>query len=441
MVILDRALEEREREGRPVRVGLIGAGFMGSAVVHCLQSMPGVRLVAIAARTPSKAEAALRREGSDRPRHAADETDVDAAAADSVPVVTANAAAICRAQSVDAVIEATGAVDDGAQVVLEAIRNGKHVVLMNMALDATVGPILKTYADEAGVVFTQTDGDEPGVAMNLLRLVRSLGCRPVLAGNVKGFYDRYRTPETQREFAASVGQDPQMVASFADGTKLALESTVLANATGFGVGRRGMYGFRCQHVRELAELVDPDEVLAAPLVDYVLDAEPGSGVFVIGHDADADAAAYMRYFKMGDGPLYVFYTPFHLPHREVGLTVARAALFGDAAVTPAGAPMCEAVTVAKRDLRADEVLDGGGGFTSYALIENAEESLRERLLPIGLSEGRRLARPVAKDEPISFDDVEPGPERTVDALYDEQLRHFAGAVESTGAMPSAAVEP
>jgi predicted homoserine dehydrogenase-like protein len=261
--------------------------------------------------------------------------------------------------------------------------------------------------------------------MNLLRLVRSLGCRPVAAGNVKGFYDPYRNPETQREFAASVGQDPQMVASYADGTKLALEATVLANATGFRVGRRGMFGFRCTHVRDLATLLDPTTLLAAPLVDYTLGAEPGSGVFVVAYEDDPDSARYLRYFKLGDGPLYVFYTPFHLPHLEVGLTAARAELFGDAAVAPAGGPVCEAITVAKRDLEAGEVLDGAGGFAAYALIENADASIPAGLLPIGLSEGRRLRRAVARDEPIAFADLEPRETTLAERLYEEQLDRFA----------------
>ena len=339
--------------------------------------------------------------------------------------MTTDAAAVCRASSVDVVIEATGAIDHGAHVVLEAVRNGKHVVLMNMTLDATLGPLLNAYAQRAGVVVSQTDGDEPAVAMNLLRLVRSLGCRPVAAGNVKGFYDPYRNPDTQREFAAGVGQDPQMVASFADGTKLALEATVLANATGFRIGRRGMFGFRCDHVRDLANLLDPAGLLEAPLVDYTLGAEPGSGVFVVAYEDDPEAARYLRYFKLGDGPLYVFYTPFHLPHLEVALTAARAELFGEAAVAPAAGPVCEAITVAKRDLQAGDVLDGAGGFAAYALIENAETSIRAGLLPIGLSEGRRLARNVARDEAIAFADLEPREATLAERLYEEQLDLFA----------------
>jgi predicted homoserine dehydrogenase-like protein len=438
MVILDRKLDECARAGEPVNVALVGSGFMGRAVARRLRSTTGVRLVAIANRTLSSAEVALADAGERSPVRVGDAAEVDAAVAASGTAVTADASAVCRAGCVDVVIEATGAVEHGASVALEAIRNGKHIVLMNMALDATLGPLLQSYAEGSGVVFTQTDGDEPGVAMNLLRLVRSLGCRPVAAGNVKGFYDPYRNPETQRDFAASVGQDAQMIASFADGTKLALEATVLANATGFGVGRRGMFGHRCDHVRDLASLLDPELLLASPLVDYTLGAEPGSGVFVVAYEEDPAAARYLRYFKLGDGPLYVFYTPFHLPHLEVALTAARAALCGDAAVAPSGGPVCEAITVAKRDLRAGDVLDGLGGFTAYSLIENADTSIREGLLPIGLSDGQRLVRDVARDEPIAFADVEPRKPTLSDALYQEQLDRFRGVGGSPTPARSAA---
>jgi predicted homoserine dehydrogenase-like protein len=133
----------------------------------------------------------------------------------------------------------------------------------------------------------------------------------------------------------------------------------------------------------------------------------------------------LRYFKLGDGPLYVFYTPFHLPHLEVGLTAARAELFGDAAAAPLAGPVCEAIAVAKRDLPAGEVLDGAGGFATYALIENADASIPAGLLPIGLAEGRRLARAVARDEAIAFADLEPREPMLADRLYEEQIDLFA----------------
>src|SRR5204863_5629794 len=142
-----------------------------------------------------------------------------------------------------------------ARVVLDAFRHAKDVVLVNAELDSLIGPILKARADEAGVVLTHTDGDEPGVAMTLLRYLRTLGLQVVAAGNIKGMVDYYRTPATQKAFAEKNDQDARKVTSFADATKLSMEATVLANATGFRVGRRGMYGPACGYVREIGGLL------------------------------------------------------------------------------------------------------------------------------------------------------------------------------------------
>src|SRR4030095_6212450 len=187
---------------------------------------------------------------------------------------------------------------------------------------------LKVHADRRGVVLTNTDGDEPGVAMNLVRFLRSAGLRPVAAGNLKGMLDHYRTPETQQAFAEAAGQNARMVTSFADGTKLAQEATVLANAAGFRVATRGMRGYRCAHVNEMTRFLSAADLLeAGGIVEYVLGArEPNNGAFVIAYSTDQAQCGYMRTFKMGDGPLYCFYTPFHLPHVQIVPTIARAVL-------------------------------------------------------------------------------------------------------------------
>jgi len=317
-------------------------------------------------------------------------------------------------------------VESGARVVTEAIANRKHVLLVNAELDATVGPILKVLADRAGVVITNADGDEPAVAMNMFRFVRTIGYRPVLAGNVKGFLDHHRNPDTQKGFADAHGQRPFMVTSFADGTKLSLEATTLANATGFKVARPGMEGRRLGHVRDLLALYDPKELLDQPVVEYVLGAEPGSGAFVVGYNDDPQLMPYMSYFKFGEGPLYMFYRPFHLTHLEAPLSVARAVLFGDAAIAPAGGPVCEVGTIAKRDLEAGEELDGIGGFDCYGLIDNIENARRDDALPIGLAAGARLTRAVAKDQPIRNADVTLPAGRLVDDLRAQQAAHFGG---------------
>jgi predicted homoserine dehydrogenase-like protein len=292
-------------------------------------------------------------------------------------------------------------------------------------LDATLGPILKAHADRAGVIYSNSDGDEPGVAMNQIRFVRSIGLTPVVAGNLKGLYDPYRTPETQRGFAEKAGQKATTMTSFADGTKLSMELTVLANATGFGVGRRGMYGPALKHVNESGAFY-LDKLRDGGMVDFLVGAQPGNGAFVLGFSKDPVKAAYLKYLKMGDGPLYVFYTPFHLPQLEIPLTVARAVLFRDATVAPIGSPSCDAVSMAKRDLKAGEVLDGLGGFTCYALIENYDVSLREKALPMGISEGCRLRRDVSKDALVTYDDVELPQGRLCDKLRQEQLERFPG---------------
>ena len=425
MIIVDTALEKREREKRPVRVGLVGAGYMGRGIaLQFLTPLAGMRLVAIANRTLPQAQRAYREAGAADSVVVKGVRELESAVSEGRFAVTEDPMLLCEAGNIDAIIEATGEIEFGAAVVLKAIGHGKHVVLMNAELDATVGPILKVHADRAGVVITNTDGDEPGVAMNLYRFVKTIGMRPVLAGNLKGMIDPYRTPETQREFAERNKQKPVMITSFADGTKLSMELTVLANATGFRVARRGMFGHKCAHVKDALKLFPLDLFRDGGLVDYVLGAEPHTGAFVMGVEENPIRRQYLDYFKMGDGPLYVFYTPYHLPHVQIPTTVARAVLFGDATVAPQGKPACAVLTVAKRDLKKGETLDGIGGFTCYGVIENSETARGEGLLPMGISEGCRLKTDVGRDRAIAYSDVELPAGRLCDRLVAEQNAHF-----------------
>jgi predicted homoserine dehydrogenase-like protein len=426
VIIVDEALRRRHREGTPVRVALAGGGWIGSAIARqLLTGIPGIELVAVAGREAERAEEVLREGGAETVRRVDGPDELADAVARGEPAATGDASLLATAPGIDALVEATGDVEAGARATIEAIEAHKHVVLVNAELDATLGPILRRRARAAGVVVSYTDGDEPGLIMNLYRYVKAIGYRPVLAGNVKGLLDRYRTPETQQEFAASWGQKAKMVTSFADGTKLSLEMTLVANATGFRVARRGMTGHRCAHVNDVPSLYEPDDLLAGEgLVDFVIGAEPGAGAFLVAYDDTPERRYMMRYFKMGDGPFYVFYQPWHLPHLELPLTVARAVLFDDAAVAPRSGPVCEVVAIAKRDLRAGEVLDGVGGFTCYGTIENAAAARREELLPVTLSRECRLRRAVSRDQAITFDDVELPPGRLVDSLWAEQVAAF-----------------
>jgi predicted homoserine dehydrogenase-like protein len=425
MIIVDTALEKREKEDNPVRVGIIGAGYMGRGMTLQIETaIRGMRVAAISNRTITEAERAYRQAGIESIQTVDSVAALEQAIARNQCAITDDAMLLCRAEGIDAIVEATGEVEFGAHVTLEAIKHGKHVVLMNAELDATLGPILKRYADRAGVVITNTDGDQPGEVMNLLRFVRTIGYKPVLAGNIKGLQDHYRTPKTQAAFAAKNKQKPRLITSFADGTKISMEMAVVANATGFGVGIRSMYGPECKHVTEAVNLFPTEKLLNGGLVDFVLGAEPGPGVFVIGHNENPIKQQYMHYFKMGDGPFYVFYVPYHLPHLECPLTVARAVLFNDAAIAPLGGPVCDVITQAKRDLKAGEELDGIGGFTTYGAIENSDVCQVNNLLPMGLSEGCRLRRDVPIDYALTYDDVELPDGRLADQLRTEQNLFF-----------------
>jgi predicted homoserine dehydrogenase-like protein len=376
--------------------------------------------VAIANRTIEHGERAFREAGITNWLRACSAHQAESAIARGLSVLTDDPSVLIACDAIDLLVEVTGSVEPAARVVLQAFDHAKPVVLVNAELDSFIGPILKVKADQAGVVVTHTDGDEPGVAMTLLRYLRSLGLRPVAAGNLKGMVDYYRNPDTQRGFAEKNDQDARKVTSFADSTKLSMEATVLANATGFHAGRRGMYGPACKDVREMANLLPHDQMLSTGLVDYALGAAPYTGAFVIVHEDSALKKVQLAYYKLGTGPFYVFYTPFHLPHIQIASTIGRAVIHRDPTVAPMAGPVCEVLAVAKRDLKAGERIDGIGGFSVYGLIDNSAAARANAALPIALSEGCVMRRDVSKDQVLSFADVVSPEGRLTEALWREQ---------------------
>ena len=411
---------------------------MGRGIaLQILRSVPGMDLVAISNRNVDAAERAYREADIHGPRRVSTVAELEDAIDAGEHAVTDDALLLCRAEGIDAIVEVTGAVEFGARVVLEAIEHGKHVVVMNAELDGTLGPILKVHADRAGVVFTNSDGDQPGVIMNLYRFVKGIGVRPVLCGNIKGLQDPYRNPTTQEGFARQWGQKAHMVTSFADGTKISFEQAIVANATGMRVAKRGMHGPTVDAGTPISEAVDwypLEDLLEGPgIVDYVVGAAPGPGVFVLGtHDHPAQKH-YLNLYKLGEGPLYCFYTPYHLCHFEVHNTVARAVLFGDAAIAPVGPPCVDVVATAKVDLEAGQEIDYLGGYLTYGQCENSRAVLEDGLLPIGLAEGCRLRRAIPKDQVLTYDDVDVPPDRLCDRLRVEQETHFSDSIRSASA--------
>jgi predicted homoserine dehydrogenase-like protein len=430
VIIVDRALANRHAEGRPVRVAMVGAGFMGRGIANqIVNSTPGMALVAIANRREEGARTAYQHAGVDVVRQARSAEEVDEAVKDGVPVVTTAAAALCQARTVDAIIEVTGTVEYAARIVLEAIENRKHVILMNAELDGTIGPLLKHKADLNGVIVSACDGDQPGVQMNLYRFVQSIGVTPLVCGNIKGLQDEYRNPTTQASFAKRWGQNVHMVTSFADGTKISFEQAIVANATGMTVASRGMLGYSFDgHVDELTQKYDVDALRQlGGIVDYVVGAQPGPGVYVLGTHDDPKQQHYLELYKLGRGPLYSFYTPYHLCHFEVPQSVARAVLFDDAVLQPIAGPCVDVMATAKVELRSGTVLDGIGGYHIYGQCEKYDIARAEGALPMGLAEGCIVRRDIPRDTVLTLEDVTVPENRLADRLWAEQDSLFSVA--------------
>jgi predicted homoserine dehydrogenase-like protein len=429
MIIVDRAIEERAAAGKPVQVGLVGAGAMGRGIARQMfRAFPGLRLAAVANRTLANAERAYAESGVDNVRQVGSVSELEAAIGSGAFAVTDDPYLLCEAPSIEVLVEVTGTVEHAAHVVEHAMANGKHVVLMNAELDGTIGPILKAHADAAGVILSACDGDQPGVEANLYRFVKGIGLRPLVCGNIKGLQDPYRTPTTQQGYADTWGLGVLMVTSFADGTKVSYEQAIVANATGMRAPRRGLNAWQhTGHVDELTQRYDMDELeRLGGIVDYVVGAQPAPGIYVIATHDDPLERHYLKLYKKGDGPLYSFYTPQHLCHFEVPTSVARVALLNDTVLAPAGGPVVEVVATAKRDIAAGETLDGIGGYMTYGQCENADIARNERLLPMGVAEGCRALRPITRDSVITYADVEVPADRLVDRLRAEQDARFFG---------------
>lgn len=427
MWIVDNALKAREDQNKPIRVGMIGAGFMSQGLTNQItHSIPGMLVAAISNRRLERAVDVYHYSGFEDVAVAQSQQQLDNAIERSKPVVTEDAMLIARSDLIDVLVDVTGSVEFGARVALEAFKHGKDVVLMNAELDATIGPILQAYADRHGVIFTACEGDEPGLQMNLYRWVKGLGLTPRLLGNVKGLQDRYRNPTTQKGFAERWGQNPTMVTSFADGSKVSFEQAIVANSTGFKVLSRGMSrGLEYRgDVMKIGEIYDLEELRRlGGAVDYVVGTQL-TKVYCLAEHPDPKQQHYLELFKMGPGPLYSFFIPYHLVNLEVPNAIARVCLFRDAVSRSLGGPVVEVSAVAKRDLKAGEVLDDYGMYMTYGEAANVEEMCANRYLPQGLVEGCRLLNDIPKDSVITYNDVVLPPGRIADQLRAEQYRKF-----------------
>lgn len=398
MGLRDR-LEILEREGAPIRVGLVGAGQMGRGFIAQVAGLPGMEVTAVADIDPERAMTAFREVGQE-----------PVAGTDGQPGrpgVTEDAGEISRSDSVDVVVEATGVPEIGGRVAFDAIHNGKHVVMLNAEADITIGPILNRMARSAGVVYTGSAGDEPGAVMELYDFACSLGFEVVAAGKGKNNpLDVSATPESVADEAAAKHMNPKMLASFVDGTKTMVEMAAVANATGMTPDKPGMHGPEETVPNRLGDLFSLREeggILSGyDTVDYVRGVAPG--VFVIVRAGAEPVRETMEYLGQGAGPNHVLYRPYHLTSLETPVSVARAVLYGEPTIAPRDKLSAEVVAVAKRDLEPGEKLGGIGSADYYGCIYQVSEA--RGMLPIGLAEKARTTRAVKRGEVISRSGVE-----------------------------------
>ena len=430
MFSIHSRLEERDE---PVRTGVIGAGLFGSNLVEQLERTVGLETTAIADVRTEKAVETLERAGvpTEDIEVVADATGADEAIASGRRAVLADGEHLVDAD-VEVVVEATGLPDVGARHAYEAIMRGKHVVMATVEAETVVGPILARLAERNGVVYSMAYGDQPALIVELHDWARSVGLEVVAAGKGNPYLESYRhgTPEDifdrigfDDEFVAERGLNPRMYNSFYDGTKVAVEMCAVANALGFPPDVPGMH-LPTAEIPEIPEVLCPEPdggiLKRTGVVDTVSTLHPdGSaverdisfGVFVVTTTSSDRVQTYLDQYSgtglytASDGKYQLFYRPYHLPGIETGISVASAALRNE----PTGAPraqVAEVVGAAKRDLEPGEILDGGGGFTVYGTLVDADTAAEERYVPFELLEDATVTREVAQDEVVTYDDVE-----------------------------------
>lgn len=434
MLGINKDLAAMACQGRSIIVGLIGAGQMGTDIVSQVADMQGMAITAVADLAIERAIAAYTIAG-----YALEQVTVVATLAEAVAaraegklIATADYRIVTDLAEIEAVIESTGSPEVGARAALRTLKQQKHLVMMNVEADITVGPILKWYADYRGVVYTLGAGDEPAALQDLYDFASALGLTVVAAGKGKNNpLDRYATPAQQAQEAARRGLTPEMLVEFVDGSKTMIEMAAVANATGLTVDIRGMHGplTTRPQLKDVFSLKSQGGVLKrAGVVDYAIgDVAPGVFLVVTTENPRLREALVLR--DMGLGPNYMLFRPFHLCSMEVPLSAARAVIHRRTTMEPLSKLVTEVFAVAKADLEPGTILDGIGGRHFYSLIDTATTAAAEGLLPVGLAKGATVLRPVERDQPLTYDMVVLREPSTVLALRRLQDAWGAGTLQ------------
>lgn len=389
-----------------ISVAIIGMGAMGKGLLYQTMITQGIECKAVSDIDVSKAVAFARQWQIE---HCIVENinDLNDAIRNDKLAITGNSLLLAEAGNIDVLIESSSSIIEALQYCITALETGKHLVMMNAEADLIFGPYLLELARKNDLVYTSCDGDQHGVIKHLIDEVTYWGFDLVMAGNIKGFLDRNSDPTRIIPEADKRDLDYKMAAAMTDGTKLNIEMALVANAYGLETRIPGMFGPAAKHVTEVFSLFDLDVLWETkrPFVDYILGAEPGGGVFVIGHCDHPYQRAMMNYYKMGNGPFYLFYRPYHLCHVEAMKWILKAVNQGEALLKPDFGLRTNVYAYAKKDLIRGETLDGIGGYACYGMIENCPDNGYGPGLPICLAEDVTLKTPKMKNQKILLSDI------------------------------------
>ena len=430
---LARDMQARADSGRPIRIGLIGSGEMGTDIVTRVAHMPGIEIGAISElRIPNALKAvdiAFQEEGHGREVSTA--SDLTAAMEAHKVAVTDNADLILENELIDVVIDATGVPAVGAEIGLRAMEHGKHLVMMNVEADVTIGAYLKAEAERLGVTYSLGAGDEPSSCMELIEFVTAMGHPIVAAG--KGKNDPLHSdavPDQYIEEATRRNMNVRMLVEFVDGSKTMVEMAAIANATGLVPDRAGMHG-PAATLDQLNKTLIPEKdggVLSkVGVVDYSIGKGVAPGVFVVADMSHPRISERMEDLKMGKGPYFTFHRPYHLTSLEVPLTCARVVLYGKPDMVPLSKPVAEVAAVAKKDMQPGEKLDAIGEYCYRAWIMTSGEARSAHAIPCGLLQGGSVTRPIKKGELITYDNAAVAPGSRIAELRARQDKLVYGA--------------
>jgi predicted homoserine dehydrogenase-like protein len=435
---LARDLARRADEGRPVRIGVIGSGEMGTDLVTQCMLMKGVELVAMSTRRPHTARDAVRIAYGDDGRAAEADTPsrLTAAIEAGKIAITSNELLVTN-PLVDVVIDATGKPGVAADFDLMAMEHGKHVVMMNVEADVTIGPYLKREADRLGVVYSVGAGDEPSSCMELIEFATALGYTIVSAGKGKNNpLNHDAVPDQYREEAERRNMNPRMLVEFVDGSKTMVEMCAIANATGLVPDVPGMHGpsaGRDQLAKVLIPEADGGVLKKKGVVDYTIGKGVAPGVFVVVEATHPRIIERMDDLHVGHGPYYAFHRPYHLTSLEVPLTAARIMLYGRPDMVPLPAPVAEVCAVAKRDLAPGESFDAIGETCYRSWTMTVGEARAAGAVPVGLLEGGKVLKAVRKGELLTAHNAEPDASTNLFRLRRLQEEMLAAAVRAPAA--------